>query len=493
LSGYNIKIYLENFAAIFINQVVIEVKISMTSKKFTEAETEAFYDSEDSLYRSFWDEEGSLHRGYFDNLEDSQAEDFLTDCQRWNQYMLKHSKIDASSKVLDIGCGQGNTAIWLAEKTGCEVVGIDLSGVRINNAQEKAKNYPHLHISFEKASATNLPFENNSFTHVWSQATIYHIPERDKALQEIQRVLQEGGIFVFDDLITPIPEISPSGWQYVYERLLFAPTFSFESYADFLSQLGLLVGTKIDLSDHLKKSYELLSQLALEKYPDLSIAYEKMCEAIEKRDLGWGFYLCEKVSDRLTWIFDTNDHETLRNKYNAWARIYDTELDKSYRCSPIESAQTLAQVLPQKDAMILDAGAGTGMVGEALSALGYTQIVGVDLSEEMLEIARKKQVYQDLYQGNLEETLNFLDNESFDAIISVGVFTFGHVHPQALKNLFSLLKSGGYFLLTVRVDYYNTNASLKEVLEELSWRLIARQEFNAFEVESMYALLWQKT
>jgi ubiquinone/menaquinone biosynthesis C-methylase UbiE len=465
----------------------------MTSTKFTEAETEAFYDSEDSLYRSFWDEEGSLHWGYFDNLEDAEAEEFLTACKRWNQYMLEQSKIDASSKVLDIGCGNGNTAIWLAQQTGCEVVGIDLSGVRVKNAQEKAKNYPHLNISFQKASATSLPFDDNSFTHVWSQATIYHIPEREKALQEIHRVLQEGGTFLFDDLITPIPEISPSSRQFVYERLLFEPTFSLETYADFLSHLGLLVGKKIDLSDHLKKSYELLSKLALEKYPNLSFAYEKMCEAIDKKELGWGFYLCTKVSDRLTWIYETHDQDTLRNKYNAWARIYDTELDQSYRVSPINSAQTLAQILPQKDAIILDAGAGTGMVGEALSELGYTQIVGVDLSEEMLEIARKKQVYQALYQGNLQDSLNFFAQGSFDAIISVGVFTFGHVHPQALKKLSFLLKSGGYFLLTVRVDYYNTNESLKQVLEELSWSLITRREFNVFEIEPMYAFLWQKT
>lgn len=72
------------------------------------------------------------------------------------------------------------------------------------------------------------------------------------------------------------------------------------------------------------------------------------------------------------------------------------------------------------------------------------------------------------------------------------MLTFGHVHPQVLNNLSSLLKSGGYFLLTVREDYYNTNESLKQVLEDLSWRLITRQEFNAFEVELMYAFLWQK-
>lgn len=409
----------------------------MTLKQFTEAETEAFYDSEDSLYRSFWDEEGSLHWGYFDNLEDAKAEDFIKACQRWNHYLLKRSKIDASSKVLDVGCGNGNTAIWLAQQTGCEVVGIDLSGVRINNAQEKAKNHPDLRVSFQKASATNLPFDDNYFTHIWSQATIYHIQEREKALQEIHRVLQEGGTFLFDDLITPISDISPLGIKYVYERLLFKPTFSFESYANFLSQLGLLVAEKTDLSTHLNKSYELLSQLALEKYPDLSAAYQKMCEAITKREVGWAFYLCTKVSDRLSWIYETDNQETLRNKYNAWAAIYDAELDEPYRCSPIESAQALAQVLPQKDVTILDAGAGTGMVGEALAELGYTQITGVDLSDEMLEIARKKQVYQALHQVNLEKAPNFFNKEPFDAIISVGVFTFGHVHPQALIKLSS--------------------------------------------------------
>ncbi|ABG50126.1 hypothetical protein Tery_0690 [Trichodesmium erythraeum IMS101] len=58
--------------------------------------------------------------------------------------------------------------------------------------------------------------------------------------------------------------------------------------------------------------------------------------------------------------------------------------------------------MPDKDAIILDAGAGTVMVGEALAELGYNNIIGVDFSEQMLEVGRKKQVYTALYQGNLE-------------------------------------------------------------------------------------------
>ena len=464
----------------------------MVKTKYTETETEKFYDHEDDLYRSFWDSEGSLHWGYFEDLTATASQEFLPACKRWNQYMLQRSGITNQSKVLDIGCGNGNTAVWLAQQTGCEVVGIDISQVRIDNAQHKARDYPTLRLSFRKASGTNLPFTDGEFTHVWSQATIYHIHDRTATLQEIQRVLKEGGTFLFDDLVTPVGEISETSRRYVYDRLLFEPTFSPESYTETLSKLGLMVLESTDLSQHLHKSYELLSQLALPQYPDLNSAYFKMCAAIEQRELGWSFYLCEKVSDRLSWIYDTKDDQSLAKKYDAWSRLYDSELNEPYRVSPLESARALDKVLGNKQASILDAGAGTGMVGEALAELGYTNITAVDLSSEMLEVARGKQVYQALYQGNLEHPCDFAPPNSFDAIISVGVFTYGHANPQALHNLFPLLKPGGYFLLTVRVDYYESNQVLQKVIKDLSWSLKDRAEFNIFDTESMFALVFQK-
>ena len=469
--------------------------------KYSETETEEFYDSEDELYRSFWDSEGSLHWGYFENLDSASPDEFLGACQRWNQHMLQRSGITKESKVLDLGCGNGNTAVWLAQQTGCEVVGIDISQVRIDNARDKSKSHPTLNLSFHKASATNLPFADGEFTHVWSQATIYHIHDRNTALKEIHRVLKEGGTLLFDDLTTPVAEVSEMAHRYVYERLLFDPTFSQASYTECLSQLGLMVIEAQDLSPHLGKSYQLLSQLALPQYPDLSAAYTKMCEAIERQDLGWSFFYCEKVSDhaegmplrdRLSWIYDTKDHQNLESKYDAWSHLYDSELNEPYRHSPNQSALALSQVLTDKQATILDAGAGTGMVGEALAKLGYTNLTAVDLSADMLNVARSKQIYQALYQGNLDSSLTFADPNSFDGIISVGVFTYGHAQPEALNNLFALLKPGGYFVLTVRVDYYEDNQALKQIIDQLAWSLSERIEFNIFDTESMYSLVFHK-
>ncbi|NES23760.1 MAG: methyltransferase domain-containing protein [Symploca sp. SIO3E6] len=464
----------------------------MDQSKFKETDTEEFYDAEDSLYRSFWDSEGSLHWGYFLDLAVTRVEDFIPACQRWNEQMLSKSRITASSRVLDVGCGNGNAAIWLAQKTGCEVVGIDLSQVRIDNAVAKAQKYPSLRLQFQKSSATDLPFETGTFTHVWSQATLYHVHQRELALREIHRVLQEGGIFLFDDLITPTKQISQQARKYVYDRLLFEPTYSHSGYIDILSQIGLMVLESKDLNEHLHKSYELLTLLAKPQYSDLSSAYEQMCKAISSGELGWSFFLGEKVSDRLSWIYETKDSENLQDKYDAWSHVYDSELEQSYRISPIQSARALAKVVPDKNASILDAGAGTGMVGEALAELGYTNITAIDLSEQMLDVARKKQVYKTLHQGNLEVPLNFCSSSSFDAIIAVGVFTFGHTSPEGLQNLDPLLKSSGYFVLTVRVDYYNDNKALGQVLKDLSWDLISQDEFTIFETEPMYAIVFQK-
>ena len=59
--------------------------------RFTEQDTEAFYDAEDALYRSFWDEAGSLHWGYFD---DTTGEDFLKACANLNKVMAAEAGID---------------------------------------------------------------------------------------------------------------------------------------------------------------------------------------------------------------------------------------------------------------------------------------------------------------------------------------------------------------------------------------------------------------
>ncbi len=271
------------------------------SSRFTEQETESYYDSEDAIYRSIWDEDGSVHWGVFD---DSTGDDFLKACANLNDMMVEKGRIDSDARVLDLGCGNGTTAIWLCTEQDCHVTGVDLSGVRVQNAKDKLADLDEPakeKLAFEKASATELPFEDGTFSHLWSQAVIYHVPDKEAALSEAYRVLEEGGIMVFDDLTKPQPNISAAAKEFVYDRLLFDTPYSFESYQDALEAQGFKILEAHDLSSHLKNSYLQLVERTpeadaenAEHYAWLSNAYQETAKAVENNELGWGLFICQK-------------------------------------------------------------------------------------------------------------------------------------------------------------------------------------------------------
>ena len=271
------------------------------SSKFTEQQTESYYDSEDAIYRSFWDEDGSVHWGYFD---ESANGDFLRACSRLNHMMVEKGRIDENSRVLDLGCGNGTTAIWLSDSRSCHVTGVDLSGVRVANAktaraQQNADAQARL--DFEKASATDLPFGDKTFSHLWSQAVIYHVPDKRTGLKEAYRVLEDGGIMVFDDLTKPKAQVSAEAQEFVYDRLLFDTEFSFESYQEALKSTGFEILEAHDLSNHLRLSYLSLAERTpkdtqdhAEHYRWLTNAYIETALAVDHNELGWGLFVCRK-------------------------------------------------------------------------------------------------------------------------------------------------------------------------------------------------------
>ena len=71
--------------------------------RFSESETESYYDAEDVIYRSVWDEDGSVHWGLFD---DTTGTDFLKGCENLNRTMVEKGRINQDSRVLDLGLRQ---------------------------------------------------------------------------------------------------------------------------------------------------------------------------------------------------------------------------------------------------------------------------------------------------------------------------------------------------------------------------------------------------
>ena len=102
--------------------------------------------------------------------------------------------------------------------------------------------------------------------------------------------------------------------------------------------------------------------------------------------------------NKVRWVCSFRSNQELARRYDQCAEDYDAALkrDFEYR-APEVTAEFFARYVPG-EAMILNAGASTGMVGEGLTKLGYANLVAMDLSQGMLEVARQKNVYQELHQ-----------------------------------------------------------------------------------------------
>lgn len=143
--------------------------------------------------------------------------------------------------------------------------------------------------------------------------------------------------------------------------------------------------------------------------------------------------------------------------YRKWANDYDHEmLDKLGYTSPATIASLLIEQLPDKSARILDIGCGTGLTSRLLHQLGYANLDGFDLSPEMLRVAANRNIYQSLFRADLNQPLEFESN-SYDAAISSGTFTHGHVGAEPLDEVVRILKSSGILAITVHCDLWQSH------------------------------------
>ncbi len=182
--------------------------------------------------------------------------------------------------------------------------------------------------------------------------------------------------------------------------------------------------------------------------------------------------------NKVQWIYASRNNEELEQRYDVWAAEYDRDLDESFGwVGPKVGAQVFARHVP-KSAMILDAGAGTGLVGVELRELGYADITAMDMSQGMLDEAAKKGVYRQLDQMVLGQKLDYADG-AFDAVISIGVLTLGHAPAESLDELVRVTKSGGHVVFSLRPDVYEEQGfkEKQSALEaEGRWRLVERSE-----------------
>jgi SAM-dependent methyltransferase len=154
-----------------------------------------------------------------------------------------------------------------------------------------------------------------------------------------------------------------------------------------------------------------------------------------------GEYLMTDASYDLDKAYEINGPEDARRMYGAWAPTYEESFAQAWGyIAPREIAKILRANITST-AEILDIGAGTGLVAEHLRGL---TVDGLDITAEMLEIARPKGLYRNLILEDLTKSMDIPD-QSYDAVISCGTFTHGHVGPECFPELLRITRSGAIF------------------------------------------------
>ena len=184
---------------------------------------------------------------------------------------------------------------------------------------------------------------------------------------------------------------------------------------------------------------------------------------------------------------DARNDNRLTEVYRDWAKKYDYDNDHVLgTVSQPKSVNLLSTRLKDKTAKIIDVGCGTGLVGEKLKAKDFIYFDGLDISKDMLSIA-KSRGYSNLFLGSLNKQLPVLD-DAYDAAMCIGVFTHGHVSSDRFNELCRIVKPGGYVCFTINEGVFE-EYGFKEMIAEFQlnkvWEVISLYKDDYMTLENV--------
>lgn len=258
--------------------------------------TESYYDSEDAdvFYSTVWGGE-DLHIGIYDTTNDIRE----ASAETVDRMVGMLERLDADSKVLDIGAGYGGSARRIAKKSGASVRCLNISEIQNDTNRHKtsrqglADQVSVVHGVFE-----DIPEPDGSYDVVWSQDAILHSDQRAQVLAEVYRVLKPGGEFIFTDPMQA--DDCPEGvLQPVYDRLNLTSLGSFRFYREAALAQGFQVLDQVDLTAHLRNHYDRVREELVTNYDKLAASASK--EYLDKMIKGLESWVKAADAGHLAW------------------------------------------------------------------------------------------------------------------------------------------------------------------------------------------------
>ena len=182
-----------------------------------------------------------------------------------------------------------------------------------------------------------------------------------------------------------------------------------------------------------------------------------------------------KDTDNKIPIYQLKSKEKVLDYYDNWTKKeqYNTDMVVWNYEAPQNTASLLNKHAIDKKINILDAGCGTGLVGKELKKYGYSNLTGVDFSQSMLDLIPTG-IYHTIDLIDLNEPLKY-GNNTFDAIMCVGTFTYGHVKAHALNEFIRIVNYQGLICFTINEGIYKEyefDKKIDELTTNNQWEII---------------------
>lgn len=156
--------------------------------------------------------------------------------------------IRAEHAVLDVCCGLGGPARWLAHRIGCKVTGLDLTQSRVDSAHRLTERVGLSHlVDFVQGDATVMPLPDTRFDRVYGQEAWVHIPDKAALLAQCRRVLKPDGVLAFTDIVSCAP-LTAAEARGMAENMQFPAIVTAQHYLDLLAASGFVLERYDDLS-----------------------------------------------------------------------------------------------------------------------------------------------------------------------------------------------------------------------------------------------------
>ncbi|XP_027045519.1 uncharacterized protein LOC113673326 [Pocillopora damicornis] len=195
----------------------------------------------------------------------------------------------------------------------------------------------------------------------------------------------------------------------------------------------------------------------------------------------------ETTEDEIKRIYAARS-ATYDKEYSAVRASYSKPLAESLH----NALKEVYQDKPKDQIKIIDAGAGTGLIGVELKKLGYTNLCALDITDEMLKEAKKKEVYTEFICTSLNgQPIPQIKSGQFDALICGGALLTGRIGSSAFVEMIRMVQTGGVLCFNIMKEELEHYQEMMTELEKAGeWMCMSKESSPFFEAEDLPIECW---